>query len=115
MIKHFIFTTLILTALACTQKSSPCAYDEIIFKAEVTEITSYQEDGQTLHHVKLDFNKSSLYGTDQYLEKIKEVKIDSAFLKRNNLKIGNIYSGTVSEILEGNCQSLYISFNQKLR
>ena len=98
---------------SCQEPSGACDYRYFDFEATVTNITPYKEGTNNLLHVEMSFNKSDLYNSPQYFEQLKNIKIDSSYIKRNNIHLGNIYSGTVSEITKGNCTPLFVSFNQK--
>ena len=113
ILKQFIFLFGIsFLLLSCgSEQVGPCDYAEYKFRAKITDISPYQQDGKELYHVKLKFDVSSLAGEPQYLEKLKNIEIDSAFVARNHLKKGNIYLGTVNEITSGNCEEMYLSFD----
>ncbi len=72
-------------------------------------------DGDGKISVILDFDGSSLAFEDQELSTFKpDVRIDHDFIERNRMEIGNKYEATVSEISEGNCTPLFVSFHHDL-
>lgn len=114
--KQLFFTSALLCLIIVSCKNQnknvgPCDYYYNDFKAQIKGIEPFMENGKELFHVKMEFDNSILYKEIQLLEELKNIEIDSAFIKRNNLKVGNIYTGTVSEIKEGDCQPLFVSFN----
>lgn len=100
-----------LFLFACQSASGPCDYEIIKTETEVVGIQKYEQKSKSLYHVRLAFEGSSLFSSKQYLEKIKNIDIDSAFIARNNIFIGNRYSCTVSERLSGSCEEIIISFD----
>ena len=102
--------------LACNQESNgPCDYHQYEALAKVTNIEPFTSGDKQLFHVSLKFNSSNLKNETQYLEKLKNIEIDSTFIALNKVTIGNSYQTTVSEIKEGNCTPLYVSFNHNFR
>lgn len=103
---------------ACNQQPAtggPCDYDTYEnTKAEVVAITTSKDDPDLLS-VELKFNASTLQSEPQYLEDFREVRIDSAYLKANSIRIGRVYNTTVSEIKSGTCTPLIVSFDNRFR
>ncbi len=114
--RYYTFLILfILTIYSCSNSNESCDYKTTTVQAEVIDILPYKKGEKELFHVKLKFNKTKLYKDFQFLEDLKSIEIDSAFLKRNKVKEGVIYTGSVSEITSGKCEPLFVSFDQKLR
>lgn len=106
------FISLAVISLHSCQSSSAsggdCFYNYIDTYAEVTDMKP-GKDGSIL--VILDFDASKLALENQELGDLRDIKIDHDYLVRNNIEIGNKYSVTVSEITEGSCIPLIVSFN----
>lgn len=115
--KFYFCAGLALTIVAgCRQSSGPCQYDIITVQAKVISVEPYKEENDTtqLYHIVLRFNESNLAKKDQLLEEwVPRIKGNTNidFLTRNNIHKGNIYPGTVSELKNGNCQPVYVSFD----
>lgn len=106
-----LFSLVIISLFSCKSSSTSggdCFYSYIDTHAEVTEMKP-GKDGAIL--VILDFDASKLALEDQELGDLKKITIDHDYLVRNNIEIGNKYSVTVSEITEGNCTPVFVSFN----
>ena len=106
-----IFSLAIISLYSCQSSSSSggdCFYTYIDTHAEVIEMKP-GKDGDIL--VILDFDASKLALENQELGDLKDITIDHDYLVRNNIEIGNKYSVTVSEITEGNCTPVFVSFN----
>jgi hypothetical protein len=103
---------LVLVSLYSCQSSSTsggdCFYNYIDTHAKVIEMKPGKE-GSIL--VVLDFDASKLALENQELGELKNITIDHNYLVRNNIEIGNKYSVTVSEITEGTCTPVFVSFN----
>ena len=100
--------------VSCTQSSSdPCEYDILEFKAKVIGFENYVDGDKEYIHVVMKFDRSSLSEKDQYFDELKSIKIDQNFIDRNKIKKGFVYKGTISEIMSGDCQPIYITFNHK--
>jgi len=111
----FIFSLAILSIQACSFKKGPCNYEEVKFKAEITAINPYKKENKELYEIVLEFNNSSLYGSKQTLNEIKNIEIDKAFVERNQLRLQKTYTGVVNETEDKHCTKRYVSFNQKLK
>ncbi|MCI5057093.1 MAG: hypothetical protein MRY83_13350 [Flavobacteriales bacterium] len=99
---------------SCSQGSGPCEYDIATSVAEVQGIQEYEKSGKKLYRVRLSFDKSALAGEQQYLNDLIEHEIDTLFLAKNRIWIGNKYATTVSKKTDnGNCQDLIVSFDHK--
>lgn len=113
-VPFIVFCSLVFAG--CVREKGPCEYTITEIEARVVSLEPFQvkDDTTLFYHIVLRFNESELAKKNQLLEdwvpKIKG-KTNSYFLKNNNIKIGDIYPGTVSEILSGNCQPVYVSFN----
>ena len=94
--------------------SGPCDYDIKKFKATITGIEGYVENGDSLFHIIVEFDVSTLAHAPQRMDELREIKVDRGMLSRNPFRIGTIYTGTVSEKLTGECVSPIISFDQKI-
>ena len=115
--KIFFFLPLLSVLLSgCLPKNGPCEYDITEIQAKIISIEPYKNkaDSTQLYHIILRFNESNLAKQDQFLEdwvpRIKG-KTGASFLENNNITVGDIYPGTVSEKKSGNCQPVYVSFN----
>ena len=107
---------IILAFFSCTQNAGgPCDYNIDDAKARVVAIEKYTHNDKKLYKVKLKFNKSGLSDEPQLLNEIKNTEIDSAFIERNEIKVGNVYPCTVSERTSGNCTPLFVSFENEFK
>lgn len=109
-----IFSLLVISIIysSCSNKNNgPCDYYNYEGLAKVISIESYSENNKKLYHVGLQFNTSNLKNDVQYLEAIKGIEIDSAFIEFNKIRKGNNYIVNVSEIKEGKCTPLFVSFD----
>jgi hypothetical protein len=110
--------TLVLTLLLfsyCTPKQEgPCDYYEYKFKAKVIDIVPYEKNGKQLYDVQMQFDNSSLSKEIQSLQKLKDVEIDSTYIMNNKIIKGFYYRGIVSEIKEGNCTPIFVTFKHNL-
>ncbi len=116
--KNFVFLGVFILFLlsSCFQTQKPCTYEKVYFKAKVAKIDTLEQLAtDTTFDVLLSFNNSYLYKQLQSLSKIKEIKIDNAFLKRNKISKGKVFTGIVSQTDEKHCPSFYVSFDQKLK
>jgi len=111
-----IVLLIILGLGGCNQPTDGggCEYDTFDFVAEVKDIRPQQDNPDVLD-VVLDFNTSTLALEDQTFGELREVVVDSAYFKRNHMRVGIKYTGTVSEIRTGTCNPFFISFNHKFR
>jgi hypothetical protein len=105
-----------MTFNGCRQSSGPCQYRILPVQAKIVSLEPYREGSDTtqLYHIVLRFNESNLAKKDQLLEEwVPRLKgnTNSDFLIKNNIKTGNIYPATVSELESGNCQPVYVSFD----
>jgi len=102
---------------ACSQKSGPCEWDFMRVEAEVTNIEAFSvnEAGDSLYHVMMKFNGSVYSNKEQFMEELRDIDITRDVLRKNNIRIGNRYKATVSEIRSGNCKSPILSFDSKIR
>jgi type IV pilus biogenesis protein CpaD/CtpE len=107
--QSLIAAAAILSCLAgCDEKkqaNGSCFYDRVDTMAEIISISENKQE------VMLDFKASKLAFEPQELGALKGFTIDSAFVARNHLKVGNQYSVTVSEISQGDCIPLVVAFN----
>mgnify|MGYP003340238990 FL=1 len=110
-----LFRSIINIITGCKQDAGPCDYYQYEALAKVVSIEAYNKDSKKLYHVGLKFNNSSLKQEIQYLDEIKEIEIDDAFLNRNKIQKGFSYQALVSEIKEGDCTPLFISFNHQFK
>lgn len=106
-----IITSLCLISACSAGKTGECYYETVETHAEVIEIER-KADGNL--SVILDFKASKLALEDQRLEDLKELQIDSAYILRNRIAVGNKYEVVVSQITSGNCIPQFVSFNHDL-
>ena len=102
---------LLFSACQGNKPQEDCDWEKIPVKATVVEI---KELGNDKFEVMMDFDASKFALKPQKLSELKELEITSEFIKKNSLKVGNIYSGTVSELSQGDeekCRGVYVSFN----
>lgn len=100
------------TLSACTSGEGPCDYDIVRAEAEVKEIV-VKQDGS--FSVVLSFNNSPLAFEDVTLEDLRQIKIDTTFLFKNHIEIGNRYKTTVSTRVSGNCTKQIVSFDSSFK
>ena len=118
MKNNFIYSTFLsfFLILGCNQNDGLCEYYEYKFQATVIALQSYKgNNNEPLFHVVMKFNNSSLSEKEQYLETLRGFIPDTAFLRRNKISIGNVYTGIVNEIKSGDCKKMYVSYDQQLK
>lgn len=111
-----IFLWLLLIA-GCNQPSGPCDWHIQRVEAKVIAIEPYQQNaaGDSLYHVVVEFD-GSIYAEKKHdLGDLRDFEFTKASLKTNNIRLGNIYKATVSEVKTGNCKSPVLSFDSKLK
>lgn len=110
---YFLFA-LVIGFSACNSSSkTPCDYNIIEVKAKIVDMAKAEDPktGEMVYTIFMDFDESSLSGEIQNLNELMGYYINDDFFDRNNLKLGNIYKGIVSEKVSGsNCPELYVSF-----
>lgn len=97
---------------SCTNSEGPCDYDIVRADAEVIEIV-VKQDGT--FSVVLSFNNSPLAAEEVTLEDLRQIKIDTTFLFKNHIEIGNRYKTTVSTRTSGNCSKQIVSFDSSFK
>lgn len=113
---YFCIGLLIIAFGGCRQPSGPCEYEIQPVEARIVSIEPYKEgkDSTQLYSIVLRFNQSGLAKENQRLEEwVPRIrgKTNADFLNRNNIREGNIYPGTVSELKSGHCQPVHVSFD----
>lgn len=108
------FAAAFLFGCADDQVPGACDWEKFEFRATVDTITvKNAEEGDYVNYsVHLSFDKSGLSNETQYLEEIKNVPITKEILEKHRIKQGNVYSGEVHEVTNGNCPSPVVSFDQ---
>lgn len=101
-----------LSFSACNSTDGPCDYDIVRAEAEVKEIV-VKQDGT--FSVVLSFNDSPLAFEEVTLEDLRQIKIDTTFLFKNHIEIGNRYKTTVSTRVSGNCTKQIVSFDSSFK
>lgn len=109
--------------MGCHSNKERCDYDIQEIQAKVIDIVPVsEENGSTEeqgkehnpnYRVIMEFNTSVLSEEPQELGKLLKKNTDSLFVARNKIKIGLIYTGSVSELVSGDCQVIYQSFNHR--
>ncbi|HBH05436.1 MAG TPA: hypothetical protein DDX92_02390 [Flavobacteriales bacterium] len=92
--------------------NDPCSWDHYQVEMRVIEIRF--DSASNSGEIFLDFNKSSLAEAPRKMSELKDVVVDREFIELNSIKEGNIYTGVVSELTDGNCEERIVSFDQKL-
>ncbi len=105
------YTFFILMVCSC-KSDGPCDYTITFAKADVINIIPFEKNGKKLYHIELKFDASSLYDGTHFLDDLKNIEIDSAFIARNKIKKGITYTTYVSDLENGNCEKRIVSFNQ---
>ncbi len=111
--------TLQFFLLSCSSNSESngaCEWHQRKFSATVTEIKfdKLSNKGDSLFQVKLMFDAGSLSEKEQDLGNIKDMEITKAKLTRNKIKVNATYTGTISDLKEGNCATPVVAFDQRL-
>lgn len=116
MFKRLIFIAIspLLLSVSCQNSNyEPCSYDS--FKVNIRVIEIRYDSTSNTGEVVLDFDQSSLAEKPQKMSELKDVIVDLDFIERNHITEGNIYSGEVHELTDGNCEKLIFSFDQKIK
>lgn len=111
--KNFLsFSIVILLLAACTNNTNCDYYEPVNVMMEVVEINPTSGDN---FEVLLRFNRSDLGSELQSLGEIRNTDIDRDYLENNNIVLGNVYMGTVTQLKSGSCKPYYVSFNFKFQ
>lgn len=104
--ERFIFLLIVILFFSC-QNQGPCDYDIVETQAKVLKIDTLSNGDCQIH---LQVYGTSLSSQTQFLNELKNIKTDTAFVRRNKIKIGLEYNLTVSDRLSGSCQERIVSF-----
>lgn len=115
--KYFFIGLLALAGLAaCTgngQADDGCEYQTTDVLMTIKDIVDDPER-EGFKKVVVSFNASSLALEDQELGELRDMEITEEYIERKHMHIGNKYRGTVSDLIKGNCQELFLTFEHNL-
>jgi hypothetical protein len=109
----------ITTLFSCsdTSNSGPCDYTQEKFNMRIIDVLEDPEN-ENMFIVQVDFDGNVSYADQSLtLGEVRNVETNLDFVVRNNIKPGNIYSGTAHIKVEGTgeCEDQIIDWDQKLR
>ena len=102
----------------CSNKQGPCEWhDQEKFLAEIKEVTflDFNESGDSLFTVILQLDRGSLSDKPFDLGKFKKIAITRDFVSRNKIQVGYSFTGRITDLKSGNCETPVVAFDQKLR
>lgn len=108
--RAFVLFCFVLT-YSCSS-SGPCDYAITETHAKVLQIDTLP-NGNT--NIQMQVYGSSLSDQQTYLHELKNTPTDTAFVRRNKIKVGVEYSITVSDRINGTCTERIVSFNHRFR
>ncbi|UTW63252.1 hypothetical protein KFE98_03595 [bacterium SCSIO 12741] len=111
-----ILFSLILMLSAC-QESGPCEWYTSKFHAGISaiEFKEVNANGDSTYRVMLQFDQGTLSREYQDLGELRNVEITQEALVRNTLRVGVSFTGSISDVKSGNCESPIVAFDQKWR
>ena len=97
--------------------NGPCDWHVRKFSATVTGISfdKLNTQGDSLFSVKLMFDAGSVSEKEQDLGKLRNFEITREKLSQNKLRVNATYTGKISDLKSGDCETPIIAFDQRLR
>ena len=111
----FIFLS---SLVSCNEApdQGPCDYTEEEFNMRVIDVSENPEE-ENMYIVLVDFDGNIDYAEGQHtFAEVRNVTTDFDFVINNNIKVGNIYTGTVHKRIgeSTHCDEQIIDWDQKL-
>lgn len=118
ILKVLLFILVVGGLQACSESESngPCEYTKEKFNMKILDVLDDPDDeNMFIILVDLDGNISFAEGSHT-LSEVRNVVTNYNFVVNNHITIGNIYTGTVHQMVSGsgNCEKEIIDWDQKL-
>lgn len=116
LIVLFIGSMLAVSSCTDNTQSGPCDYTEEKFNMRIIDVSEDPENND-MYVVLVDFDGNISYAEGQHtLAEVREVTTNFDFVINNNIKVGNIYTGTVHKRVgeSTHCEDQIIDWDQKL-
>ena len=114
-----LFFVVSFSIIGCNDSSNqgPCDYTEHKFNMTIIDVREDSVNTE-LFVVLVDFDGDIDWAENTHtLTEVRNIKTTYDFVVNNNIKSGNIYSGTIHKLVpgSGNCDEKIIDWDQKLR
>lgn len=107
-----------MLVFGCNNSNSNGACDWHVrkFSATVSTISfdKLNSTGDSTFSVMMMFDAGSLSENDQDLGKLRNIEITREKLIQNKLKVNATYTGKISDLKSGNCETPIVAFDQRL-
>lgn len=117
--KSLFLFLLLISLFSCESNTNtgPCEYTQEKFNMIIIDILA-DEENPSKQIVLVDFDGNVHYADKTHsLEEIRNVKTTTAFVEKNNLKVGNIYKGVLHQKVEnsGNCENEIVQWENSFK
>ena len=114
---YLAFFSAFLLSCSNADVNGPCDWHVRKFSATVTGISfdKLNTQGDSLFSVKLMFDGGSVSEKEQDLGKLRNFEITREKLSQNKLRVNATYTGKISDLKSGDCETPIIAFDQRLR
>ena len=111
------FVSMLFFGCGNSNSNGACDWHVRKFSATVTDISfdKLNTKGDSLFSVKMMFDAGSLSEKEQDLGKLRGFEITKEKLLKNKLIVNATYTGKVSDLKSGNCETPVVAFDQRLR